>query len=132
MKRIIFLLGIALCLAGCATGSVVVVGNTHPPIDPAQVKVYLQPPARAYDQVAMLDAQGAGMGRQRQMDSAVNKLKSEAAKLGANGILLQGISGAHPTAAFGTAYGSGGVGTVSAFGVKRAEASAIAIYVHNP
>lgn len=133
MKRIFAMAAIVLSLAGCATGSVVVVGNRHAPIDPSQVKLYLQPPAQPYDQIALLDAQGAGMGHQRQMDSAVAKLKSEAAKLGANGLLLEGISGAHPTAAFGTAYGSNGsFGTVSAFGVKRAEASAVAIFVHNP
>lgn len=133
MKRILTVGAIALMLAGCATGSVVVVGAKHAPIDSAQVKLYLQPPAQPYDQIALLDAQGAGLGHQRQMDSAIAKLKSEAGELGANGLLLEGVSGARSTAAFGTAYGSNGsFGTVSAFGVKRAEASAVAIYVHNP
>lgn len=131
MKRIIAVIAVACLLGGCATGSEVLVGAKHPPIDPSQVQVYASPPPQPYDQVAILDAQGAGLGPQRQMDSAIAKLKSQAAELGANGILLQGVSGARSTVGFGSYYGSGGTfGTGTFTGIKRAEASATAIYVH--
>jgi hypothetical protein len=65
------------------------------------------------------------------MNSVIHKLKEEAAAVGANGILIQSISGKRETAGFGTYAGSGGAfGTGTFLGEKKAEGSAMAIYVH--
>lgn len=110
----------------------IVVGGKHPPLDPSQVRIYLNPPAQPYDQVPLLDAKGAGMGQQAQMNSAVGKLKAQAAEVGANGILLQDTSDAESSVGVGNYFNSRGTfGTGTFTSMKRAEAKAIAIYVHD-
>ena len=86
-----FLLVAVLSLAGCAASSAVVVGKVRSPIPAADVKLYLSPPKK-YEQVAMLDASSKNswaVTDQGKMDVVVQRLKEEAAKLGANGILVQ-------------------------------------------
>jgi hypothetical protein len=79
-------------LAACSSSSHVLVGAKRPPISPDQVKVYFEPPPR-YEQIATLDATSSSMfsSDQGKTDTAIAGLKAEAAKLGANGILLQGV-----------------------------------------
>lgn len=73
-------------------GSSVVVGNRRAPIDASQVKLYLQAPAK-YEQIAILsaDARNAFASQQNLSDNTVERLKKEAAEVGANGILLTGV-----------------------------------------
>jgi hypothetical protein len=120
--------------------SVVVVGTVRPAISPAQVKVYLQPPAE-FDEIAMVEATSLwawAFTEQGKMDAAMARLKAAAARLGANGLLLQsagtksagGVSTGNMTANTygGTTYANGtGVTTP----VTLAAGSAIAIYVHD-
>lgn len=98
-----------MIVSGC-TSSSVVVGPTHPAISPDQVKVYASPPPN-YQEVAILDATSEfslAITGQGQTDVAIDRMKSEAAKLGANGILIRAIN---------TSYvNSGGVGSVNASG----------------
>src|SRR5579872_5082282 len=80
-------------LSGCAA-SHVLVGTPRPPTTPDQVKLYLRPPAK-FEQIALLDASSRGsltFTSQGKTDKAIERLKKEAAKLGANGILLQGVT----------------------------------------
>jgi len=136
----VFQLALVTCclLAGCAAQSHVIVGKVRPPISPDQVKIYLQPP-KAYEQIAIIDASSQGSAaftQQQKMDKAMQRLKEEAASLGANGILLQG-TGSQAVGAvgsgFGTATASGntafgtGVGVSGTVFVKAA--NGIAIYV---
>jgi hypothetical protein len=58
------------------------------------VQVYLQPPESKYDEIANLSASSRGsfsITTAAKMDKVIERLKKEAAKLGANGILLHGI-----------------------------------------
>jgi hypothetical protein len=87
-----FILGclLALMLAGCAS-SVVLVGNKREAITPEQVKIYLHSPKK-FEEIAFLDTSSNGsfsFTEQKKMDVVIQRLKIEAAKLGANGILLK-------------------------------------------
>jgi hypothetical protein len=107
----------ALLLAGCSTSSHVLLGTPRPPIAPEQVRVYAQPPAH-YQQIASINANSSGslaLTGQQNMDKALERMKAEAAKLGANGILLQGVSDAQ-TGSIGTGVGSSSYGPHSSVG----------------
>jgi len=80
-------------LAACTT-SHVIVGHARAPISPEQVNVYLQPPAR-YEEVALVSSssrQSFAITAQARTDKVVDRLKKEAASLGANGIVLREIT----------------------------------------
>ena len=129
---------LALVLLGCSTSSHVMIGTAHPPISPESVRIYLQPPEQ-YEQIATLDASSQGsfaLTSQQNMDKAMARLKEEAAKLGANGVLLQGVqdqqSGSIGTGVGSSSYGpssSTGVGVGGSFGIYNKAARGIAIFV---
>lgn len=83
-----------LFVNGCAITheTSVVVGNTREPTNPSEIKLYTKPPAK-YEEIAIISADSAHdfMNKQKLMDIAIFKLKEEAAKVGANGILLEGV-----------------------------------------
>ena len=92
-KSILFL--IVMFLVGCIPVSHIVVGETREPIDPSNVKIYLESPEE-YEKIALIDA-GSNFAFkdpailftwQSKMDKVTERLKIEAAKLGANGILI--------------------------------------------
>jgi hypothetical protein len=80
--------------SGCnvTSGSRIVVGNRRPPIAPERVKIYIRPPAK-FEEVAIVSAssKNAFASDQSLTDSALLRMKKDAAKLGANGILLFGV-----------------------------------------
>jgi uncharacterized lipoprotein YajG len=125
-------------LAGCATSSHVLTGTPRSPIPPESVRVYTQPPP-TYEQIATIDATSQGslaLTSQQNMDKAIERLKREAAKLGANGILLQSVqtqqSGAIGTGVGSASYGGGGAvggGVGGSFGLYNKAVTGIAIYV---
>jgi hypothetical protein len=90
-------LGVGLvitALTGCVTSRVVVVGHPRPAISPDRVQIYLQPPEAKYQQIADLWASSRAsfaFSAAGKIDKVIERLKSEAAKLGANGILLHGV-----------------------------------------
>jgi hypothetical protein len=117
LKNSITAAALALLLAGCSTSSHVLLGTPRPPIPPEQVRVYAQPPAR-YEQIASINANSSAslaLTGQQNMDKALERMKAEAAKLGANGILLQGVSDAQ-TGSIGTGVGSSSYGSHSSVG----------------
>tara|TARA_B100000446_G_scaffold166465_1_gene169645 strand:+ start:185 stop:586 length:402 start_codon:yes stop_codon:yes gene_type:complete len=92
MKRLWLIL---LLIIGCVPVSHIVVGETREPIHPSNVKIYLDYPEE-YEKIALIDA-GSNFAFkdpvilfdwQRKMDKAMERLKIEAAQLGANGILI--------------------------------------------
>jgi hypothetical protein len=112
-------LAVVIALAACAPSSHVLVGKARPPIAPEQVKIYSHPPATPFEEVAVLDATSKsvfGTGGQKSVDKVVERLKIEAAKLGANGVILEGFSDAE-TGSIGTGVGSDSYGSHSAVGV---------------
>jgi hypothetical protein len=130
-------------ISGCAASSHVIVGTVRPAISPEQVKIYLQPPP-SYEEVAVIDASSRGSGAltdQRKLDKAIARLKSEAASLGANGVLLQGTEDKNVgSVGFGsgtaTASGNSAFGTGISIGgtmhVKAAQGLAIFVKEGSP
>jgi hypothetical protein len=87
-SSVVFLALAVLAIAACASGSAIVTGNTRPPIPLEQVKIYLEPPAE-FEIIGLVSASSdAGWTAQGSLDYAVKELKKQAAKLGANGVLL--------------------------------------------
>lgn len=107
------------------------VGTQRTPIDASQVELYMQPPAK-YEQIAILsaDARNAFASQQNLTDNTIERLKKEAAQLGANGILLSGIENVQ-TGSSGAAFINPGVPMVT--GASNAamgkEGKGIAIHV---
>jgi hypothetical protein len=129
---------IVLGLTACST-SHVMIGKARPPISPDMVQVYMQPPQAHYEQIARLDTSSQGsfsFTAQSKTDAVIKRLKEEAAKLGANGVLLEGI-GDRSSGSIGTGGGSesysrsgsvgGGIG-ISA-GLSHKVGGGLAIYV---
>ena len=103
--RIAFFSVLALTLGACASGSAIAVGEKRAPIDAALVKLYLEPPDE-YEVVGIVNASSdMGWTEQESQDYAVEELKNQAAKLGANGVLLETAGDKTYTAIGG--YGSG-------------------------
>lgn len=125
-------------LFGCVS-SHVIVGKVRPPISPDQVQLYLHPPAGKYEEVALLDSNSKhsfSFTSQGKTNAVIDRLRAEAAKLGANGILLNGVTdqaAGSVNTGFGSATASGhtatgfGIGTSGTVFVKSG--SGLAIYV---
>ena len=130
---------IALCgLAACAT-SHVMIGKARPPISPESVQLYTRPPDTPYEEIARIETSSQGafaFGAQAKTDAVIHRLKVEAAKLGANGVLLEGM-GDQPSGSVGTGGGStsysgrsavgGGIGVN--VGMTRKVGGGLAIYI---
>jgi hypothetical protein len=101
-----FLAFAVLAIGGCASGSAIVTGNTRDPVALERVKLYLESPV-AFEVIGLVSASSdAGWTEQGSVDYAIEELKKQAAKLGANGVLLVS-SGDRTTTViggYGTAY----------------------------
>jgi hypothetical protein len=128
-----------VALTACVS-SHVMIGKARPPITPDQVKIYTGPPASRYDEIASLDTSSSGslsFTAQRKSDKVIERLKGEAAKLGANGVLLESMSD-QVSGSFGTGGGSAsasgntavGVGIGGSVALHRKAGTGIAIYVY--
>lgn len=89
MRAIIHVLSLTMIAAtfGCASSSHIVTGVTRSPVSPAQVRVFTTPPKK-FQEIAILTVESAGWTSQGETDRAIERLKKEAASLGANGVLL--------------------------------------------
>ena len=97
----------ALSLVACASGSAIVTGTKRPPLDPSQVKLYLEAPAKFEVIGTVYALSDAGWTEQGSHDYAIQELKNQAAKLGANGVLLEttGETTFMVVGGYGTGYG---------------------------
>lgn len=130
----------ALLLAGCANfnSSHVMLGTAGPPLDPSNVRIFVRPPA-SYEEIALVMADSRGSFRwssQGTTDLALERLKQEAATLGADGLLNLRLGEPYASpATLGTGVGYGWGAPISGYGVGAAidvpapfkTASAIAI-----
>ncbi len=111
MRRLLVPIGLAaLVLNGCASSSSTIVGQVRAPIDPGDVEIYKSPP-RHYEEIALLNASSAGglwHASEAGTDEAIYRMKEEAAKLGANGVLLTSIVD-RPGGSLGIGIGGFGV-----------------------
>jgi len=96
---ILLLLSLSLFLTkACYPVSHVIVGDTQPPIDYTDVKVYIDYPNN-YEKIAIIEASSdlafkdisIDITHQQKTNKALERLKKEAALLGANGIVIQSI-----------------------------------------
>lgn len=139
--RLLVPAALALLLSACAT-SHVLTGTPRAPIDPSQVRIYYGPPPGAYEEIAILETSSGAFtyGEQNKTDSVIGKLRAEAARLGANGILFQGTADGYGNGGASVGLGGGRIGgsSFSSAGVgvnispRQKHASGIAIHVANP
>ena len=106
-------------------------------MNPASVKLYTTLPEK-YETIAIISASAGHdfVTDQTLTDAAIGRLKAEAAKVGANGILLNGV-GNYQVGSSGVVLlpASGGpttVGTVVTNTGTGKEAQGLAIYVASP
>jgi hypothetical protein len=117
---------VILLLAGCATGSgsSIVVGEVREVIDPNQVELYLEIP-ESFEIIGIVTASsGSGWNEQGSVDYAVEELRNQAAKLGANGVLIES-TGSQTS----TVVGCYGTGYLYAVPVTAKSVTGKAIYV---
>jgi hypothetical protein len=140
-QRLNAMAAMALLLAGCESTSRVMLGPTYPAITPDQVHIYFQPPTR-YREVALLETESGPFtyGEQHKMDAVLGKLRVEAAKLGANGVLFQGTETGYGGSNVGVGVGGSNYGHSSSYGggvgfsisPTQKYAHGMAIYVTDP
>lgn len=142
MRKILALAAFVPLLAACAS-SHVVTGRPRPPVPVEQVRVYFAPPPSRYEEIALLQSNSGAFtyGEQNKMNSVIGKLRAEAAKLGANGVLFQGTEDGYggsgvSVGAGGGSYGGGrhfsGGGVGVSISPRQKFARGVAIYVLDP
>ncbi len=86
------------------------VGTARPPTNPSTVRIFHTPPAN-HEQIALVQSDNlgtSGFTQQGRVNSAMKRLRENAARFGANGIILKGIEdGGGPTMVSG--YSANGV-----------------------
>ncbi|MDN5782329.1 MAG: hypothetical protein L0H23_09990, partial [Luteimonas sp.] len=139
--RVLLIVLFSLLLSACAS-SALVTGTPRAPIDPSQVRVYFSAPQGGYEEIALLESNSGAFtyGEQNKMNSVVAKLRKEAAKLGANGVLFRGTAdgyggggmsvGAGGGRIGGSGFSSGGVGIN--ISPRQKYARGIAIHENKP
>lgn len=94
-KNTIFILAftlISLIISSCASGTALVTGVQRPATSPESVILYTEPPAN-YEVIGIVTASSdSGWTDQGSLEYALKEIKKQAAKIGANGILLENVS----------------------------------------
>jgi uncharacterized protein YbjQ (UPF0145 family) len=135
-KIVAALLVTTVVVSGCTLtrGSHLVIGSTRAPTSPADVRIYTELPAK-YEKIAMVsaDSRNGFASQQNLSDHAIERLKEEAAKVGANGILLNGFGnyqvGSQGVVIIPTSNGYGTTGIAAMNASTGKEAKGLAIYV---
>jgi hypothetical protein len=131
-------LAAAVWLAACVS-SHQLIGTAREPIPADQVRLYTEAPPRPYERIAVVSASSRrswSFTFEGKAEVVVQRLKEEAGRLGANGVLLEGITdeaGAAIGADVGTGYegprGSVDVGVGASTLLLRRRGRGIAIYL---
>jgi hypothetical protein len=80
-------------LTACSQTSGIVTGSARPTVSPNAVKVYLEAPAE-YEVIGLVTGHSfTGWTQQQDLNKAIAKLKEQAAKMGANGVLVDSLTG---------------------------------------
>ena len=107
VQRLIFAIALLSMLAACATSSRTLTGSPRAPLSPTDVRVYTQVPQR-FEEIAVLGASRKSVttaGGLRAVEKMIDTMKSQAAEVGANGLLLEDLSDSNAIA-LGTGVGS--------------------------
>jgi hypothetical protein len=138
VRRFALPIGLTAAIAGCASSSQVLTGSPRAPLLAGDVRVYTQAP-QSFEEIAVLRASRQSVstaGGERAIEKMIETMKSQAAGLGANGLLLEDLSDANGLA-LGTGVGtqtythnaSIDVGVGGSLGLVKKAASARAIFV---
>jgi hypothetical protein len=125
-------------LSACATSSQELTGAPRSPVEPSAVRIYTQAP-QSFQEIAVLGASRKSVssaGGERAIAKMIEAMRTQAAQLGANGLLLEDFSDSDPIA-IGTGVGSQtythnasiNVGLGGSLGVIKKIAKARAIFV---
>ena len=118
---------VLLVAAGCASTSKVMLGQARAPIDPSQVQVYSTPPAGSVEIAQLESSSAVGFGTQGQTDAAA---------LGANGVILMGVGSSGSPVGMSVGAGSYGSRVGGGLGIgiptTQRKAAGVAIWVPNP
>jgi hypothetical protein len=136
--RCIFAFSLSVLAVACANSSQMVTGAARAPIAATEVRVYTHAPA-SFEEIAVLSASRRSIssaGGERAIQKMIASMKSQAALLGANGLLLEGFSD-EGDLSLGTSVGSDSythngsisVGAVGSLGVVKKTAKGRAIFV---
>ena len=128
MKKLI-ILSLALIIFGCYPVSHMIVGDKRGPISPSEVKIYLDFPEE-YDTIALIEASSEfafkdpaiNITWQSKSDKIIERLKVEASKLGANGVVIKNTENKNKQ---NVSYGEEGETTVTNVHYKVGTATAI-------
>jgi hypothetical protein len=134
------LMGVLLT-AACAPTTQILTGIARPPIPISDVTIYSTLPP-VFQEIAVLTASNKsafGSGGQKSIDKVVERLKEQAAKLGANGLVLEDFYD-RQTASIGTGVGSDSythngsvsLGVGAGIGIFKKTGKARAIFVPPP
>ncbi|MBP3771669.1 MAG: hypothetical protein J6I53_03120 [Treponema sp.] len=121
---LIFILALFLSVTSCATadGTALVTGKQRPATNPESVVVYTEAPAK-YEIIGIVTASSdSGWTEQGDLDYAMAELKKQAAKIGANGVILESV---------GTSNSGGVIGYGFYVPITAKNVSGKAIYVFN-
>ena len=138
IARAIFAIPLCLAIAACASSSQLLTGVPRSAIAPAQVRVYTMAPP-GFEEIAVLSASRNSVstaGGERALARMIESMRGQAAKLGANGLLLEDFSDSDPVSV-GTGVGSQtythnasiSVGVGGSLGVVKKAVKARAIFV---
>jgi len=128
--------GVIFCLfsfsviaLGCASssGSILVTGTPRTPTLPSQIVLYTTPPPE-YELIGSINASSnAGWTQQDSLDYAVERLKIEAAKVGANGVVIkyQGQQSGGSSGVIIPTYEGGGIFVADSYGEMVIKGGAI-------
>lgn len=87
----IFIFLFCAVLFGCASGTIIITGTPRTAIDPYYVTMYAEAPAK-YEVIGIVSASSdMGWTEQDCVNYAIEELKKQAAKIGANGVLIEKI-----------------------------------------
>ena len=107
LYRLIVFIAAFIVFISCSEGNYLLVGAVRDEITPNQVALYEQEPVE-YEVIAHLAAKAKNSASyQKKLDYAIKKLKSQAASIGANGILLERIDEVTASPRFPTAMTKG-------------------------
>jgi hypothetical protein len=137
-KELTLAIALIVTMAGCATSSQMLTGLPRPPLAPSDVRVYTRAP-QSFEEIAVLSASRKSVssaGGERAIEKMIETMRSQAAQLGANGLLLEDFSDSDPVAV-GTGVGSQtythnasiDVGVGGSLGVVKKAAKGRAIFV---
>src|SRR5437764_6069370 len=107
----VLLLLVPLVVCSCGSTNTIMVGQARPATTPDAVRVYETPPRR-FERIAIINSSSGPtwiVTTRGQMDDAIAKLREEAAKVGANGVLIE-ATGTSSSGNLGIGVGGFGVG----------------------